>query len=108
MFGLWRSRWHYAEPGSIPDLIAQTSLELWAARRSVPTMVSAHPVVADLRDGRWHYCGWWSAGDAHAELPRRTDPQIYDKVRYEGGRLSGAAWQEPVGHPTQTLYISQH
>jgi hypothetical protein len=108
MFGLWRSRWHYVEPGSIPDLVAQTSLELWNARDLLPSMGSAHPVVADLRDGRWRYCGWWSSADAHDELPKREDPQIYDKVRYDRRAWSGGDPKEPVVHPTHTLYISQH
>lgn len=108
MFGIWRSRWHYVAPGSIPDFVAVTTQELWQAQDLVPASGSAHRVVAELYDGRWRYGGWWKSGDVHDELPKRADPEIYDRVRYDGKPWSGGEPKEPIVHPECTVYISRH
>lgn len=108
MFGLWRSRWHYADPAEPkPDLTADTEQTLWKARFQIPTAGRAHPVVAVMTEsGRWQYLGWWKSGDSWSALDKRVDPHIYDGVRYGGKTWSGGPPPQPHVHPTSTQHIS--
>ncbi|GGF16657.1 hypothetical protein GCM10007298_10860 [Williamsia phyllosphaerae] len=109
MFGLWRSRWHYADPSRpIPDFVADTYGELWDVRDRLPAAGRAHPVVAVLGDGgKWSYLGWWKAADTPAQLEKREDPHIYDAVRYIGKIWSGGLPPEPHLHPVESVYLTR-
>jgi hypothetical protein len=112
VFGIWRSRWHYADPSKpLPDFVADTERELWSIRDYVPAAGtgSAHPVVAELAStGRWRYLGWWRPDDRWTELDKRKDPHIYDAVRYSGKPWSGGPPPAPHIHADFTTYISRH
>lgn len=110
MYGIWRSRRHYAHAARpIPDLVADTLDELYKARDGVPSPGTSHPVVAHLSDsGRWRHLGWWKNAEPPTDrLGKRIDPDIYDQVRYDGKKWGGEE-PSPYVHPTHTRYISRH